>query len=65
MRVLTAAQKVLFPAIEARQNSHEKHLDLLGFLVETSKDGQPMPIVLKLLVLASAAVRSSTPTKEG
>ena len=55
--ILANAQKVLIPAIEARQISKNTYNDLLQFLVETSKDGQPMPIILKLLVLTAAAVR--------
>lgn len=56
-RIIERAQEVLDPAIRARQQSPDDYIDLLGFLVKTSRDEQTKPIVLKLLVLTSAAVR--------
>ena len=63
--ILSNARKVLIPAIEARRKSRDKHIDLLQFLVETSGDGQHMPIILKLLVLTSAAVSAPWPSVVG
>ena len=57
--ILSKAQKVLIPAINTRRHSHDKHVDLLQFLVDTSENEQYLPIILKLLVLISAAVRVS------
>ena len=54
--VINKAEQVLLPAIRDRQGSHAEHLDLLQFLVDTSPDGKIRPLVLKLLVLTSAAV---------
>ncbi len=54
--IMKKAEKVLLPAIRERQSSQGAHLDLLQFLVDTSPDGKTMPIILKLMVLTSAAV---------
>ena len=56
--ILSKAKKVLTPAIEARSKSRDEYSDLLQFLVDTSSDKKHMPIILKLLVLTSAAVRA-------
>lgn len=55
--ILAKAQEVLTPAIEARKALGDDQKDLLGFLVQTSEVIDPMSIILKLLVLTSAAVR--------
>lgn len=54
--ILTDALKILGPAINERRESQQKQNDLLGFFVETSDVVKPISIVLKLLVLTSAAV---------
>lgn len=54
--ILSKALKFLSPAIEERQSANHKQTDLLGFLVEAAEVVDPISIVLKLLVLASAAV---------
>lgn len=59
-KVLANAQAVLFPVIEERQKSGDRYLDLLQFLISTSKVLDPMSVTLKILVLMSAAVSFST-----
>ncbi|KAL9063655.1 MAG: hypothetical protein Q9161_009356 [Pseudevernia consocians] len=58
--IMKKAEQILLPAIKDRQESYSEHLDLLQFLVDTSPDGKIMPIILKLLVLTSAALHTST-----
>ena len=53
---IARAQDILDPAIEARQKSHDRYLDVLGFLVSTTETEETLPVILKLLVLMSAAV---------
>lgn len=60
-KVLASSRAVLFPVIEKRQKSEDHHLDVLQFLISTSKVVDPMSVILKLLVLMSAAVSASAP----
>ncbi|KAF7854678.1 hypothetical protein EAF04_010247 [Stromatinia cepivora] len=58
--ILSKALEILGPAIQERQNADHKANDLLGFLISTSKVVDPKEIILKLLVLNSAALHTST-----
>ena len=55
-RILARAREALEPAIWERRASDNQDLDLLSFLVQTSETIDVMSIILKLLVLTSAAV---------
>ncbi|KAJ8061492.1 hypothetical protein OCU04_009307 [Sclerotinia nivalis] len=54
--ILSKALEILGPAIQERQNADHKRNDLLGFLISTSEVVDPKEVILKLLVLHSAAV---------
>jgi len=63
--IIKNALKILTPAIKQRQSFTNGQDDLLGFLVETSEVVDPKAIILKLLVLTSAAVSSILITMNG
>lgn len=54
--ILAKALEILGPAIQERQKPGYEANDLLGFLISTSDIVDPKDIILKLLVLNSAAV---------
>jgi hypothetical protein len=55
-KVLATARAVISPVIEERRQSNDKNVDVLQFLISTSKVVDPMSVILKLLVVMSAAV---------
>ncbi|EDN92085.1 hypothetical protein SS1G_07947 [Sclerotinia sclerotiorum 1980 UF-70] len=58
--IFSKALEILGSAIQERQKPEHKANNLLGFLVSTSEVVNPKEIVLKLLVLNSAALHTST-----
>ncbi|TGO51091.1 hypothetical protein BOTNAR_0368g00010 [Botryotinia narcissicola] len=58
--ILAKALEILGPAIQERQKPGHEANDLLGFLISTSEVVNPKDIILKLLVLNSAALHTST-----
>lgn len=56
--ILAKALEISGPAIQERQQPGHEANDLLGFLISTSEVVNPKDIILKLLVLNSAAVSS-------
>ncbi|KAM0157208.1 hypothetical protein ACHAPG_004890 [Botrytis cinerea] len=58
--ILAKALEILGPAIQERQKPGYEANDLLGFLISTSDIVDPKDIILKLLVLNSAALHTST-----
>lgn len=54
--ILSKALEILGPAIRERQDPNHKPTDLLGFFISTSEVLDARDIILKLLVLNSAAV---------
>ncbi|KAI9643201.1 hypothetical protein NHQ30_007817 [Ciborinia camelliae] len=58
--ILSKALEILGPAIQERQNPDYKANDLLGYLIATSEVVHPKEIILKILVLNSAALHTST-----
>ena len=58
--IISKAQKVLLPAIRIRQAADHTPTDLLGFLSQSSDALKPISVILKLLVLTSAAVSFTT-----
>jgi hypothetical protein len=53
--ILRKANIVLLPAIQERMVPEHEQKDLLGFLVQSCETVDPLSIILKLLVLVSAA----------
>ncbi|KAF7934075.1 uncharacterized protein EAE97_008435 [Botrytis byssoidea] len=58
--ILAKALEILGPAIQESQKPGHEANDLLGFLISTSEVVNPKDIILKLLVLNSAALHTST-----
>ena len=55
-KILANAEQVLTSAINERWENSSQHVDLLGFLAQAQKGGDPATIALQLLVLGSASV---------
>lgn len=59
-KIMRTAEDVLFPVINERLRGKDKHVDLLQFLISTSKEVDRSAMVLRVLGLMAAAVRSET-----